>query len=167
MEHVLTVSVFYPNCTALPLNTITFSPHSIMPPYNQRSQVISSGMTLQTSKYPTVPRTLYGHLLRQDDYLRLTQSISDVFNITTMPNNVINHSAHAEGSRVDHLPVEPLIMVPRLTVNPYIDYTDPVVAEKRNGLGYSMEFEGCIRVGEYIHLRWYEDSKCYLCRVVY
>ncbi len=102
--------------------------------HNQRSQVISSGMTLQTSTYSTVPRTLYGHLLGQYDYLRITQSISDVLYSTTMPNNLINHSTHSEGFRIDQLPAEPLIMVPRLIVNPYIDYTDPIVAENTMSL---------------------------------
>ena len=84
-----------------------------------------------------------------------------------MSNNVIISTAHAKSSRVDHLMANPLIMVPRPTVDPYIDNSDPIVANKRRGLGYGMEPEFYLRVGEYIHLRWHEDKKCYPCRVVY
>ncbi len=65
-----------------------------------------------------------------------------------MANNVIISTARAEGSRVDHLPTEPLIMVPRPIVDPYIDYTDPIVMDKRRGLGYGIEPEECPRVCE-------------------
>ena len=63
-----------------------------------------------------------------------------------MPDNVIIPTAHARGSRVDHLSAEPLVMVPRPTVDPYIPYSDLVVADKRRGLGYGMEPESVRRV---------------------
>ncbi len=84
-----------------------------------------------------------------------------------MPNNVIIPTAYARGSRVDYLSVEPLIMVPRPTVEPYVDHTAPIIADKRRGLGFGMEPEGCPRVGECIHLRWYQYKKYDPCRVVY
>ncbi len=84
-----------------------------------------------------------------------------------MSKNVIISTAHARYSRVDYLLAEPLIMVSRPTVDPYVGATDPTVADKRRRLGYGTEPEGCPRVGEYMHLQWYEDKKCYPCRVVY
>ena len=84
-----------------------------------------------------------------------------------MANDFIVHTAHPRGSRLDHLSVEPLIMVPSFTVQPYINHTDPIIADKRRGIGYGMELERFPRVEEYIHLRWYQDKKFYPCRVVY
>ncbi len=84
-----------------------------------------------------------------------------------MSNNVIIASAHAKGSRIEHLTAEPLIMDSRPTLDPYIDTSDPIVADKRRGLVYGMETEGYPLVGGNIHLQWYEDKKCYPCRVVY
>ena len=40
-----------------------------------------------------------------------------------MSTNFIIATPSAEGSRVDHLSVEPIIIVPRLTLGPLIDYT--------------------------------------------
>ena len=138
--------------------------YPLMPPYSQRGRVLSTGMTLQTRTHPTVPHRHFCCQLRQKHYLRLPYRRVSVFNSTTMPDNVIIPAAHTRGSRVDHHSAEPLIMVPRLTVH---SYSDPVVADKRRVLEYKIEPEGFPRVGEFIHLRWYEDKKCYLCRVVY
>ncbi len=55
MECVRTVSIVYPNCAVLSLNTAIPHPYSMMPPYSQRGQVILTGMTLQASTYPTLP----------------------------------------------------------------------------------------------------------------
>ncbi len=65
-----------------------------------------------------------------------------------MSNYVIISTAYARGSSAEHLSAEPLIMVPRPTVDPYVDTTDPIVADKRRGLGYGMEPESCPHVGE-------------------
>ena len=116
--------------------------------------------------YPTVPLIYFYDQLRQNYYLKLTNRRVVESYSTTMRNNVIISTARAEGSRVDCLPVEPLIMLPRPIVVPYINYTDPLVMDKCKGMGSVMEPEGCPRVGEYIHLRWTVDKNCYPCRVV-
>ncbi len=151
IEYARTVFIFYSNCTALSLNTAIPNLHSLMPPYSQRGQVISTEMTLETRTYPTVSHERFYHQLRQKYYLRLTQARVIVSHITRMSTNVIISIARAEGSRVDHLPAEPVVMVPRPTVDPYIDYTDDIFMDKRRGLGYGMEPEVFPRVGEYIH----------------
>ncbi len=83
-----------------------------------------------------------------------------------MSTDVINATARAKGSRIDHLPAEPFIMAPRLTVDIYIDYTDATVIDKGRGQGFGMEPEDFPRVTEYIHLRCNDENKCYPCRVV-
>ncbi len=138
-----------------------------MPPYSQHGQVISTEMTLQTHAYPTTPREHFYSQLRQKHLLRLAYRRFIVFISTTISNNVIISTAHARGSLVDRFLAEPLIMVPRPTVDPYVDTTDPIVTDKRRGMRYGMEPEGLPRVGEYIHFQWYDDKKCYSCRVVY
>ncbi len=51
-------------------------------------------------------------------------------------------------------------MVPRSTVNPYTDYSDPIAAEKRRELGYGMESERSSHIEEYIHLCCHTYKKC-------
>ncbi len=83
-----------------------------------------------------------------------------------MSTNVFISTARANGSCVDHLQAEPLIMVPNPIVDSYIDYTDAFSMYKRKGLGYGIEPEGCPRVGEHIQLRWQDDNKCCLYGIV-
>ncbi len=49
--------------------------------------------------------------------------------------NVIISTSRSRGSRVDHLSAERLIMVLRSKVDPYVDTTYPIVANKRRELG--------------------------------
>ena len=167
MECVRTVSIFYSNRTAQALDTVIPYPHLLMPPYIQRGQVISIGMTLQTTTYPIVPHERFYCQLRQNFYLRLTYGRFIVLIITRMSTNIYSSTARPEFSRLYYLQGEPLNMVPRPIFDPFIDYTDAVVMDKRKGLGYEMEPEDNPRVGEYIHLHWQDDHNCYPCRIVY
>ena len=67
-----------------------------------------------------------------------------------MPNYLIISAKHAKGFSLDHLSAEALIMVPRPTVDPNIDYSDPIVAHKRKSLEYDMEPGGCTCVIQYM-----------------
>ena len=146
MKYVRTVSISYTKGTAQSLNTVIPYLYRLMPPYNKRSQVISTGMTLQTRTHPTVPhRRFYCELLRKH-YLRLPYRRVILSISTTVPNNVIIPTSHARGSRVDHRSAEPLIMVPRPTVEPYVDHIDLIISDKHRRLGFGMEPEGCPHV---------------------
>ena len=69
-----------------------------------------------------------------------------------MSNNVIIPIVYAKLTHFNNFMAERLIVVPRPTVDRCIEYSDPIVADKRRRLGYGMEPEDCLHVREYVNL---------------